>query len=66
MVFLLVAVAAIVWKSNIIQRTTTAVTINGEKYTAAEVSFYYQNAYQSFINNYYSYMSYIGIDTSSS
>ncbi|WP_417043359.1 peptidylprolyl isomerase [Dysosmobacter sp.] len=65
-VFLLVAVAAIVWKSNIIQRTTTAVTINGEKYTAAEVSFYYQNAYQSFINNYYSYMSYIGIDTSSS
>lgn len=65
-VFLLVAVAAIVWKSNIIQRTTTAVTINGEKYTAAEVSFYYQNAYQSFINDYYSYMSYIGIDTSSS
>ena len=65
-VFLLVAVAAIVWKSNIIQRTTTAVTINGEKYTAAEVSFYYQNAYQSFINDYYNYMSYIGIDTSSS
>lgn len=65
-VFLLMAVAAIVWKSNIIQRTTTAVTINGEKYTAAEVSFYYQNAYQSFINDYYSYMSYIGIDTSSS
>lgn len=65
-VFLLVAVAAIVWKSNIIQRTATAATVNGEKYTAAEVSFYYQNAYQSFINDYYSYMSYIGIDTNSS
>ena len=65
-VFLLVAVAAIVWKSNIIQRTATAATINGEKYTAAEVSYYYQNAYQTFLNNNYSYLSYIGIDTSAS
>lgn len=67
-VFLLVAVAAIVWKSNIIQRTATAATINGEKYTAAEVNYYYQNAYQSFMNQVSAYgmSSYVGIDTSSS
>ena len=67
-VFLLVAAAAIVWKSNIIQRTATAVTIDGEKYTAAEVSYYYQNAYQSFLNNMSAYgmTSYVGIDTSTS
>lgn len=65
-VFLLVAAAAIIWKSNIIQRTATAVTIDGEKYTAAEVDYYYHNLYQNFLNNYYSYISYIGIDTNSS
>ena len=64
-VFLLVAAAAIIWKSNIIQRTATAVTIDGEKYTAAEVDYYYHNLYQNFLNNYYSYISYIGIDTNS-
>lgn len=67
-VFLLVAVAAIVWKSNIIQRTATAATVNGEKYGVAEVSFYYQNAYQSFLTDMSNYgmLSYVGIDTSSS
>ena len=67
-VFLLVAAAAIIWKSNIIQRTATAATINGEKYTAAEVSYYYQNAYQSFISemNSYGMLSYVGINTSAS
>ena len=65
-IFLLVAAAAIVWKSNIIQRTATAVTIDGEKYTAAEVNYYYQNLYQTFLQNNYSYLSYIGIDTTTS
>ena len=42
--FALVAVTVIVWKSNIIQKTTTAATIDGEKYTAAEISFHYEKS----------------------
>lgn len=57
-VFVLVAITVIVWKSNIIQKTATAATIDGQKYTAAEVSFHYQNAYRNFINEYYAYLSY--------
>lgn len=57
-VFVLVAVTVIIWKSNIIQKTATAATVDGEKYTAAEVTFHYQNVYRNFLNNYYSYISY--------
>lgn len=57
-VFVLAAVAAIVWKSNIIQKTATAATIDGQKYTAAEVNFHYQNVYRNFINDNYSMLSY--------
>lgn len=49
--FVVVAAAAIIWRSNIIQKTATAATIDGEKYNAAEVTFYYQNVYRSFLNN---------------
>ena len=49
--FLVAVVACLIWKSNIISRSATAVTIDGEKYTAAEVSFYYQNVYRSFLQN---------------
>ena len=59
-VFLLVAIAAIVWQTNIIPKSVTAATVNGEKYTAAEVNFYYENYYQNFLNNTYSYLSLIG------
>ena len=45
-VFVVVALASLVWRSNIIPRSATAAVIDGEKYTAAEVSFYYQNAYR--------------------
>ena len=65
-VFLLVAIAAIVWQTNIIPKSVTAATVNGEKYTAAEVNFYYENYYQNFLNNTYSYLSLIGLDTGSS
>ena len=57
-VFVIVALATIVWRSNIIARTATAATIDGEKYNAAEVSFFYQNAYRNFYNQYYYYMAY--------
>lgn len=57
-VFVLVAITVIVWKSNIIQKTATAATIDGQKYTAAEVNFHYQNVYRNFINNNYTLLSY--------
>ena len=61
--FVIVAVISIIWKSNVIPRTVTAVTIGDEKYTAAEVSFYFNNAYQNFIGQNYSYLSMLGLDT---
>ena len=65
-VFLVIAVIAVIWKSNIIPKTATAATVNGEKYTAAEVNFYFENYYQNFLNNNYSYLSMIGLDTNTS
>lgn len=65
-VFVIVAISSIIWRSNIIPKSVTAATIDGEKYNAAEVDFYYQNVYQSFYSNYYYYMSYgmISLNTS--
>ena len=65
-VFVIVAVVTVVWKTNVIQRTVPAVTINGENYTSAEVNYYYKNIYQSVISNYYNYLSYLELDTSAS
>lgn len=65
-VFVLVAVVALVSKSGVLQRKATAVTIDGKSYTAAEVQYYYTNNYQNFLNQYYYYLSYIGLDTSKS
>lgn len=64
-VFLIVAIMAVIWKSNIIPKTATAITIDGEKYTAAEVNYYFQNYYSNWVNQNYYYLSYIGLDTSS-
>lgn len=61
-IFVLVAAALLVWNSNIIQRGTTAITVDGEKYTAAEVSYFYRSAYNSLANSQYA--SYIGLDPS--
>lgn len=65
-VFVIVALATVLWRSNIIARSATAATIDGEKYNAAEVSFFYQNAYRNFYNQYYYYMAYgmLSLDTS--
>lgn len=64
-VFLIVAIMAVIWKSNIIPKMATAATINGEKYTAAEVNYYFQNYYTNWVNQNYYYLSYIGLDTTS-
>ena len=61
-VFVLVAIVCIVWKSNVIPKMATAATVDGEKYTAAEVNFYYKNAIQSFYSQNSYLMSYLGLD----
>lgn len=63
-IFVVVAVFLLVYNSGILQRSQTAVTIDGEKYTVADVSYYYQDAYQNFLNTYGSYASLFGLDTS--
>ena len=47
-----------IYNSAIPARHTTAVTIDGEKYTAAQLNYYYSSSYMSFYNNYYSYLQY--------
>ena len=64
-IFLIFAVAAVVWRSNVIPKAVPAATIDGEKYTAGEVSFYYQNAYMGLVNEWSYMVSYLGLDTSS-
>ena len=65
-VFLLALVASVVWRSNVIGKNATAVTIDGEKYSAAEVNFYYWNGYNNFLNNYSYLVSYMGLNTAAS
>lgn len=60
----LALIVSVVWRTNIIPRTVSAATIDGEKYTAAEVNFYYQNTVSGFLQSYYSVISYMGLDTS--
>ena len=63
--FVIVAIICVIYRSNIIPRSATAVTINGEKYTAAEVDFHFVNNFQSFLSQNYYYLSYLGLDASS-
>ena len=65
-VFLIFAIMAVVWRSNVIPKTAAAATVDGEKYTAGEVSFYYHNSYISLVNNLSYMLSYVGLDTSAS
>ncbi|MDE7221393.1 MAG: peptidylprolyl isomerase [Oscillospiraceae bacterium] len=59
-IFVIVAVALVVYNSGIFQRNQTAVTIDGEKYTVAETGYYYNQVYQ----NYASFYSAMGMDPS--
>ena len=63
-----VLIASVIWRSDLIPKMTTAATIDGEKYSTAEVSYYYQSAYRNFVtNSQYSYfLSYLGLNTSAS
>ncbi len=50
--------------TGLIFRSTTALKINGNKYSPAELSYYYGGEYLNFVNTYGAYASYFGIDTS--
>ena len=50
------AVAVIVWNSGVLARTMTAVTINGEKYTAVDVQYYFNTTRSNLLTYYYKYM----------
>ena len=56
------AAVLLVYNSGVLQRSATAVTINGEKYTAGQVEYFYANVKNSLLKS--SYASFYGIDTS--
>ena len=64
-VFAVAVAFAIIWNTGMIQKNSTAVTIDGEKYTADEVQIYYLNAFSAFVNNNYYYIDYLGLDYNS-
>lgn len=64
LVFVIVVVASVIWRSDFIPRMTNAATIDGQNYSAAEVGYYYQSAYRSFLNQNSYFLSYFGLDTS--
>lgn len=51
--FVAVAIFLVVFNSGIIQRGRTALTIDGEKYTVGDVSYYYYTSYQNFMSSGY-------------
>lgn len=63
--FVLVAVFTFVWNSGMVQRGATAATIEGEKYTAEEVGYFYHSAYNKWYQQMGAYASYFGLDVNS-
>lgn len=57
-VLVLVLAFVFIYNSNWPSRTFTAVTIDGEDYTAAQLNYYYSASYMNFCNTYYDYVSY--------
>lgn len=51
--FVVVSIFLVVFNSGSIQRSRAAVTIDGEKYTVSDVSYYYYSAYQNFMQSGY-------------
>ena len=61
-IFVVIAVISIAWKSNVFQKKSTALTIGDQKYTAAEVNYYFQQSYQAFVSQNSYFLSYMGLD----
>lgn len=54
-----------IYNSALPAKLSTGVTIDGEKYTVAELNYYYSASYMNFYNTYYTYLSYgLFFDTS--
>lgn len=64
--FVVIGAAAIIYNTIDSEKTIYAATINDQEYSVAEVNYHYINSYQSFMNSYGDYVSYFGLDTSSS
>ena len=54
-VFVLVAAFLVIYNSGVLQRNATAVTIDGENYSAADYSYYYNVVYQYYYRQYGTY-----------
>ena len=65
-VVVVAAAAMIVWNTGILQRSLTAVEVDGTKYTAADVELYFNSAYNSTVNQYINQYYMTPFDTSSS
>ena len=60
--FVIVAVVCLVINSGVLERNAKAVSIDGEEYTAAELSYYYKGSVNSVASSQYA--SYMGLNTS--
>ena len=49
-VFVAVAAVAVINNTHVLERSAKAYTVNGETFTAADVTYYFRNNYNSFVN----------------
>ena len=61
-VFVLVAAALLVWNSGVLQRNAAALSIDGEKYSASQVNYFYHSIKNNILNG--SYSSLYGVSSS--
>lgn len=57
-VFVAVAVIAVINNTHMLERGAKAYSVNGETFTAADVNYYYRNSYNSFVSQNQSTISY--------
>lgn len=65
-IFVIVGIVVTVANSKVIERKADALTIGNETYTAADVSYFYNNIYSSFVSKNSYYLSAYGLDTTKS
>jgi len=58
-----IIVGLITWSSNLFYTNFTALKVGDQSYTAAEYNFFYKTTYNNFVNQYGSYLQYVGLDT---
>ena len=65
-IFVIVGIVVTVANSKVIERSADALTIGNETYTAADVSYFYNTIYSSFVSKNSYYLSAYGLDTTKS